>query len=307
MQRKRNIQLLVMLAVTVLLTVAVFYLTSTKGEEAVDKSMFKLADLTQVDQVTLMKEGKTVDLTFEGARWRVNGQLADRRMIDVLFATLQQVEPKRPVAASIQDSIDKILEQHGVKVSLFTQSQLQKEFLAGGNVSRTQAYFKNPGNPESFIMVIPGYRVYASGIFELDENGWKDKYVFNFNWKNFQTLKAVYANAKNDFEIARGKDYFEVKGIASDTTKLNDFLDAVSLLTVDQYVNPAEVNRYDSLMQTIPFQKLEVSDISGKTYSLALYETGGSQVLGVMEGQPALLDRRKIGGILKNKNWFMKN
>ena len=310
MQRKRNIQLLIMLAVTIVVTVLVFYFTTDGAEEVVDKNVFKLADLTQVDRITLLKEGKTVDLKFEGSRWRVNGQLADRRMIDVLFATLQQVEPKRAVASSIQDSIGKVLADHGVKVSLYVQSEIQKEFMAGGNGSRTLAYFKNPEDPEAFIMVIPGYRVYASGIFELDENGWKDKYVFNFNWKNFQNLKASYVNPKNDFEIARGKDYFQVQGLtASDTSKLNDFLDAVSLLTVDQYINPAEVNGYDSLIQTAPFESLTVNEISGKTYSLALYEMGSNnQVLGVIQGsQPALVDRRKVAGMFRTKNWFMKN
>ncbi len=111
--------------------------------------------------------------------------------------------------------------------------------------------------------------VYAAGIFELVEYGWKDRYVFNFNWRNFKSLKASFPyTPKNDFEVAMGESYFEILGMtAVDTTKLNDFLDAISLVEVDQYVNPEEVIGYDSLLAANPLMKVEVSDISGKTYS----------------------------------------
>ena len=126
----------------------------------------------------------------------------------------------RPVVESVKDSISSLLDSLGVRVSLYAGDELQQEFIAGGNLNKTQAYFKTLGESECYIMTIPGYRVYASGIFELDESGWKDKLVFNFNWRNFQSLKATYPSAsKNDFEIAMGKAYYEVKGVsAADTT-----------------------------------------------------------------------------------------
>jgi len=241
----------------------------------------------------------------------VNGVPADRTMIDVLFATLQQVEPARPVAETLQDSVSSVLDTQGVVVSLFAGDDLQREFIAGGNPGKTQAYFKIPGESECYIMTIPGYRVYASGIFELDENGWRDRLVFNFNWRNFQSLKATHPSSpQHDFEVAMGKEYYEVKGVAVvDTTKLNDFLDAVSLLTVDQYVKSETVEGYDSLIRTKPLLDLQISDVSGKTYTLILYEGGSPQaVLGIIEGvQPAFFDKRKVSGILKSRSWFVKH
>lgn len=311
MQQKRNIKLLFSLSALILSTVIVFFSFNTDDKQLVDKGIFRVEDFTRIDKVVLTKEKNSIELKFDNSRWKVNGQLADRNMIDVLFATLQQAEPKRPVAESLQDSIGNMIGQNGVTVSLFAGNELQRKFLAGGNSSKTQAYFKNPSEDESYIMVIPGYRVYASGIFELDENGWKDKYVFNFNWKNFQELKAAFPNyPKSDFEITMGKVYFEVKGVTEvDTTKLNDFLDAVSLLTVDEYIRKDEVAWYDSLLKSKPTLELQVSDVSGKSYSLVLYESGNrTSVLGIIQGeQPAFFNRRKVTGILKNKSWFVKN
>jgi hypothetical protein len=311
MEKKRNIRLLISLIVLMLGTVIVFFTFNTNEKQVVNKDIFRIADFTQVDKVVLTKGSDSIELKFDNSRWKVNGQLADRNMIDVLFATLQQAQPKRPVAEALQDSTASMLERNGVTVSLFAGDALQTKFLAGGNASKSQAYFKNPSEDESYIMVIPGYRVYASGIFELDENGWKDKYVFNFNWKNFQGLKATFVNSpKSDFEVSMGKVYFEVKGVAEvDTTRLNNFLDAVSLLTVDEYVNKEEVIGYQSLIEAPPILELHVQDVSGKTYSLALYESGnGTSVLGIIQGeQPAFFDRRKVTGILKNRNWFVRD
>ena len=311
MHQKRIIRLLISLVVLVIATGAVFVSFRTTDQAVVDKNIFKVEDLKQIDKIVLTKNNQPIELKFDGVRWKVNNQLADRSMIDVLFATLQQAEPKRQVTESLQDSIGTLLKNVGVKVSLFSAEELQREFLAGGNVNKTQAYFKNLTEDESYLVVIPGYRVYTSGIFELEENGWKDRYVFNFNWKNFQTLKSVIPGLpKNDFEIGMGKTYFEVKGIAAvDTTRLNDYLDAVSLLTVDQFVKKEEVMGYDSLLTGKPFLELEVSDVSGKKFSLSLYEPGNTTfVLGIIQGsQPAFFDKRKVAGILKRRDWFVKN
>lgn len=300
-----------MLVVLVTVTVGVFFVFNTDTSTVVDKALFKLSDFSTIDKVILEKDQKAIELKFDGARWKVNDQLADRSMIDVLFATLQQVEPKRPVAESLSDSIAAVLDSNGVVVKLYEGENLQKEFIAGGNATKTQAYFKYPDEENSYVMMIPGYRVYASGIFELPEYGWKDRFVFNFNWRNFKSLKASFPHApKNDFEVAMGESYFEILGMtAVDTTKLNDFLDAISLVEVDQYIDQDDVIGYDSLLAANPMMKVEVSDISGKTYSLSLYDQPNQpQVLSLIQGiHPAYIDKKKVVGLLKERAWFMKN
>jgi hypothetical protein len=308
MQRKRNIQLLFALAFLIA-TIALLLFFLSRKEEAVDVDLFRVTDFTQIDKVVFTKQGDTIELKFDGTRWEVNNQLADRRMIDVLFATLQQAKPKRPVAESIRDSVNTVLEKDGALVSLFISNELQKEFFVGGNATKTQTYFKNKEEGQSYVVVIPGYRVYTGGVFELNETDWKDKYVFSFNWRNFQSLKSTARNPKDDFEIAMGKTYYEVKGVSSiDTTKLNDFLDAVSLLTVDQYVKNEKNSEYDSLLATEPIVKLDVSDVSGKNYTLVLYEMDDrALVMGSIQGtQLALFDPRKLHPIIKSQSWFVK-
>src|SRR5690349_16441857 len=99
-----------------------------------------------------------------------------RNLISVLFCTIQQTWPKRKVTSQIEESIKTQVKNNGVKVSLFAGQSLEKTFYAGGNANKTQAYFIDTETDEIYIMEIPGYRVYVSGILELDESGWRDKY-----------------------------------------------------------------------------------------------------------------------------------
>lgn len=310
MEQKRNIRLLISLVVLTLTTVIVFFAFDTKQRVTVDKTLFRVEDFTVIDKVVLTTNQIPIELKFDGGRWKVNGQLADRSMVDVLFAALQQAEPKRAVAESLSDSVNTMLQANGTTVQLYEGENLQKQFIAGGNVTKTQAYFKSMDDELAYVMVIPGYRVYTSGIFEMEEHGWKDRYVFNFNWRNFKSLTASYPTTpQHDFEVAMGESYFEITGMPSaDTTKLNDFLDAVSLLEVDQYVKASEVEGYDSLVATQPDMQIEVSDISGKQYALALYRLPDqSRILGVLSGvTPALIDQRKVAGLFRERNWFLK-
>ncbi len=308
MQEKKNLWLLISLCVLTVLTAVAVYWVNRSRYVQVDQHIFQVADLKAIDQVILQKQQHKTLLTFDGTRWRVNGTTADRGMVDVLFATLQQAQPKRQVSGKIADTLNVELKATGVQVTLVSQGKTELTFTAGGNASKTQAYFAK--DDAVYVMVIPGYRVYTSGIFELDETGWKDKYVFHLNWRNFQSLKFTgNENPSNDFEIDMGKTYFEVKGIANvDTTRLNDFVDAVSLLTVDQYLTDTEALAYDSIIRITQGIDIQVGDIGGKTYSLTVYpQPGKKQVLGLIDGQQAaLFDSRKLVPVLKNKNWFAR-
>ena len=292
------------------MTAIVFYLSKTNGAVSVNPSMFKGFDFKSIDQVVLESKKGRVDLKFNGTKWKVNNQFdADQSMVEVLFATLQQAEPKRPLAADIQDSVSAMLKQQGVKISVVSAGQPALTFYAGGNAQKTQAYFATIGDdPKSYLVTIPGYRVYASGIFEVPEKDWKNKYVFGFNWRNFQRLEAEFPDQRaNNFEVEPNDSYFSVAGLVSiDTAKLNTFLDDVSLLTVDTYLDQASE---DSISQSSPIMLLKVKDIGQRVYTLELFWPNSSDaaIPGLINGiQWALFHPAKIRSIQKSKSFFEK-
>jgi hypothetical protein len=311
MQEKKNIRLIVSLLLLIAATVVVSLLMN-RPEKTVDKTIFKVADLKSIDQVTLESHGKKTELKFNGTKWKVNDQHnADRNLVDVLFATLQQAEPKRPVASSLRDSISASLEKTGVKVSLFDHGKMVKTFFAGGNRKKTEAYFKEEGNGAPYVMIIPGYRVYTSGVFELDENGWRDKRIFDFNWQNFKSLQASFpAEPSQNFKTSFANRSVTIEGISSvDTTRLNNYLDAVSLLMADAFINKDDLKTYDSVLARGPSVIIDITDVADRHYKLAVFPPAKDKsVPGVMgEDQYVVFKGRRISELFRKKDYFRKH
>jgi hypothetical protein len=307
MQKQKNIILMVSLVVMLGVTGVLLWTGDQSGTLEIDQTLFRV-DVTKVNKVMLTSTRDTIELDYDGARWQLNGEFAvDPNMVDVLFATIQQAIPRKTVAAALADSVTDALQKNGVRVSLFVDGQLQKEFYAGGNVQKTSAYFQLP-NGIPYTVVIPGYRVYTSGIFELRESGWKQKYVFGFNWRNFQRLEAEFpANHSFDFKVLMSKEYFGIEGVAqADTAKLNTFLDQVSLLTVDQYEDDRKVT--DSLSTLRPSMVIRVYDIAKREFSLQIFSPAkaGGDVYGLIGGkQAAIFNFQKISPLIRPKEFFI--
>jgi hypothetical protein len=304
MQERKNKQLFLSLALLVSTTVLTWFLFSAKEDDIVDKTIFKVQDLTSIDHIILETASEKVDLSFVNSQWLVNeGYPADQRMIEVLFATLQQAEPKRKAASALSDSIATEIGKKGVSVSLFSGNEKQLTFSAGGNSSKTQAFFKNEAG-DVFVMVIPGYRVYVTGILEMNSSDFRDKYVFGFNWRNFKSLKSEFPKAPNqNFQVSMQKNFFSIEGMAKvDTSKLNSFLDDISLLTVDQYVKSNQ--EIDSLSTGHPMMVITITDVANRTYDLKLFEAHGERTPGLIGNQQVLFESPKIRQIVRPRSFF---
>ncbi|HET9054738.1 MAG TPA: DUF4340 domain-containing protein [Cyclobacteriaceae bacterium] len=306
MQQKRNIRLLISLCVLIAITATVLFLFNRNGN-TVDKTIFRVTDLQAIDKVVLERDSAKTELAFDGIRWKVNSQTADRALIDVLFATLQQAEPRRKVSEKFADSLKTFLENNGVHVTLFQHDEPVLDFFAGGNAAKTQAWFAKAGDDAVYNMVIPGYRVYTSGIFELEAPGWKDKYVFNFNWQNFKSLNVAFtASPADNYEVTIDNAMAKINGVPGDTTRFNNFMDAVLQLTVDQYLTREQAKAYDSALISGQGFDITIMDIANKTYTLKLYpEAGKPRVFGMVHGTfPAVFDTHKVVPLMKSKGWF---
>ena len=312
MQEKKNIGLLISLAVLIVLTAIIYWFNFDNGSLEIDKTIFRVDDFKSIDKITFESKAGKVELKFNGTRWRVNEKYeADRNLVALLFATLQEVEPKRPAASSLMDSLSHVIESEGVKVSLFTADNKLQAFYAGGNIQKTQSYFKQDGEGTLYIMVIPGYRDYASGILELDENGWRDKRIFNFNWENFKELTATFSAAPGqNFKVAFSGKRVGIEGLTQiDTAKLNKYLDAVSLLNAGQFIPQNYFARYDSLAKTQPSVIIEVKDVAGRSYQLAVFHPikNDSNVLGrIGANEFVLFNRKSIVPLVKGNDYFVQ-
>ena len=311
MQEKENKQLLISFISLTLLSVCFYFFGKANNKIEVDSILFKVEDGYNINRIVLESSARKVALDFNGTRWTVNNNYeADRQLIKLLFATIEKAEPKRLVSNSQMDSVDSRISKSGVTVNLYEGENLIQSFRAGGNKQKTEAYFQKSSGQPSYVMVIPGYRLYVSYILELDENGWRDKRIFNFKWRNFKSLNLIVPpDRTQNFEVSFKDQFFGITGIAEvDTAKLNDYLDAVSLLSADQFISPGFSRLYDSLLKTNPSMRIEIMDIADKTYSLELFAPikNDPNVLGKLdENQPVLFNRNNILPIAKKKAFFV--
>lgn len=303
-QETRNKSLLISLVLLSTVLGLTLFLKSERREGAVNPDTYRQADLKKIDRVLMESPRGKVVLEYTNNSWKVNNDVpADRNLVEVLFATLKQAEPKRPVASSLQDSLKNILTSQGVKITLLSGDVVEESFYAGGNAEKTEAYFMKP-QQEAHVVTIPGYRVYVSGIFELAAANWREKLVFDFNWRNFKNLQATYLNEKGNFEVTVNKNMAVITGINEpDTARLNTFLDQLSLLTVEQYLDDKVLQ--DSLEKTEPIAKFTIEDIARRTYDLKVYNRG-KQFFALVKGNVAILDERRIIPLLRPKEFFVK-
>jgi len=305
-QKRQNKLLAFSLLVLISALVVTLLLKTGRDSNTVDQNLYRKVDLKKVDKIEMKSSNGKITLEYQNNHWKVNNDFdADRNLVEVLFATLQQAEPKRPVSSSQRDSLTKALQEHGVKVSLFAENNLEESFYAGGNSSKTEAYFNDPQTNESHVVTIPGYRVYVSGIFELAASGWREKLVFDFNWRNFKKLTATFNNPKGNFEVFVDKNIAVINNVTEpDTARLNTFLDHLSLLTVEEFVEQPKIQ--DSLEKTSPVATFVIEDIAKRTYELKIY-VQGKQFFGLIQGNNlAVFDERKVLPLLRPKDFFVK-
>lgn len=309
MQRKKNIQLLISLAVMTIVILLIFVSSNTKDKSTVDKDLFQVENLDKIDQVLLeSKKGKT-DLKFNGTKWMVNDKYdADRQMITVLFATLKQTIAKREVASHLQDSLQKEILSNGVKISCFEAGSLSKEIWAGGNAQKTETYFQaKDGKP--YLVTVPGYRVYVASIFELASNDWRNKQVFNFNWQNIKTLEVKYPADRKQSFIASFKDkYFSIEGIATDTTKLDRFMDGLFQLRSERILDSAEVKNYSNELAQKVMMEIVINDIGNRSYPLTLFqpEKESKYIVGKINNEVVLINPFALKEIFRKRDYFVQ-
>lgn len=303
----RNKILIISLAGLLVMSLLLAWFGREGGKSEVDKQMFRVVDSEKIDQVILKSPSSQVDLKFENSRWRVNGQWdADPQMIKVLFAMLRQVEPRRPVAAQLRDSVRGAMSQSGVRVTLFAEGINRMTFYEAGNDQKTETYFIKDGDEQPWLVAIPGYRVYVGGVLELDDYGWRNKRIFDFRWNTFKSLTASYpGEPAQGFEVEMKDHFFGIKGIDADTTKLNNYLDAVSLLFASRYLRDAGA---DSVSGRKIGAHIEVKDIGNRIYTLDIFApaAGDKEIFGKTgAGDVVAFERRSLSDILRRKTWFL--
>ena len=243
--------------------------------------------------------------------WQLNNTYrADPQLVALLRSVLHNVEVKRPVASNQQQEVERYLLENGSQVRIYGIDGLLQEFYAGGNEQEQISYFMKKGT--AYVMELPGYANYISGIFFLNEGNLRNRTLFASNYLNLQEIRVEYPQAEQDVRIEYDGKRLQVEGVPQpDSTQLLGFLSLFENLQAVGYVNPREYPELDSLMQQDPIAEITVTDLlnpDGKQLQIYPPAPEGRYRLGYLpaQQQAVLLDERLARMLLVDRSQLMK-
>lgn len=302
-RKTKNKRLAGILLLLIAVAVSLHFVFEPEDGIHVDRGLFAYDDPSKINKVLFISEEKTDTLAFINGSWQINNKFqADRQRVQVLFAILKQVRVRRKVAEAIEDSIARQMEAKGATVAFYEGPQLVKEFKIWGNEDDMITYMGS-GN-EIYITQIPGYRNFLAGIFLLDENGWREPRVFDFNWSNLQQVERL---GDHSFTITYDRGFYQVAGLpASDSSKMVDYLDDLSLLYVNDYLNRQEVRNLDDSLKKTSYS-IAVADVGNRKHTLEVMQkmpTSAETLVRVDSISFALVDNAQLQKISMPVSYF---
>lgn len=228
-----------------------------------------------VNKIVISGKSAKVELLFESGIWSVGDSLrANQDRIAVLLAAVTRAQGRRIASAEEQKFLAELSIKQGVQVEIFSGQKRLSRFTAVGNDEKKETWLLQDGGVPVQV-AIPGYRTFLFSAFETNPNRWKDLRIFDFNWRNFSGFKAEFPQQfAENFSIDQADGWFGISGLErSDTSRINSYLDAVSLLKADEF-RATSGPLLDSLQSISPRAILAARETSGVTHRLKLYEQG---------------------------------
>ena len=301
---KKNWVLLIILLVLSAVFAVLIRQDAADSSLEVEEGLFAVTDTAAVQRIELLQPGGTTQvLEQQNGTWMLNGRYrADEQLMRVLLSVLERVEVKRPVARTQQEEVQAELRQEGVRVQVYGAEGLLEEFIAGGEEEEMLSVFMQ--NDQAYVVELPGYVNYISGIFGLTENNLRNRTLFTSNYLNLQEVLINYPGETEDVVVRFDGETLEVGGTGvPDSAQLLNFLSLFENLQATGFVDVQEYPELDSLLQEAPVAKVVVKDLinpDGKALEIYGPTPDGRFRLAYLpkEEQALLLDERLAQALL---------
>ncbi|MCX6305122.1 MAG: hypothetical protein NT040_09145 [Bacteroidetes bacterium] len=285
-------------------------------------SDFKLNDSANVTRIFMSdKNNNTVTLTRNSpGSWSVNEKyLAQKQNIDLLLKTMVELEVQQPVAHAAHDNIVKELAVNAVKVEIyqmvfridlfgfirwFPHEKLTKVYYVGGATQNNLGSFMlMQDSSEPFIVFLPGFRGFVSPRYSPIEKYWRDYNVFRKTIPEIAAVKVeipatpdysyeVRNNGQNKFSLVSLTDKAEVANY--DTLKLLNFLSGFRNLNYEALLNDMDKTRKDSILRSVPFIIITLTDTAGVSKTITTYHKQGPDGQTDPKGNPLPYDLDRL-------------
>ena len=281
--KKANLILLAVLAI--LGSIGAWYVM-TKEDSNLEGYDFHFAvkDTADIGKIFLAdRTGKTVTLTRQdNVHWLVGGKHeVQADMIHLLLETFNQVDLKLRLPRQAVADVVKDMATEGIKVEIYDKGgKALRTFYVGGTTSDDRGTFMMMENSnEPYVMHIPGFQGMLRPRFHMDEQDWRDRFVFKLKPEDIKTVSVDYPTQQaKSFRLSREGTTFKVEPFYAVVPRINRpvvsgmvdaYLQGFSKLGIEGYEmgNPVA----DSLKNTSVFAKISVTTKNDVTKILTLH------------------------------------
>ncbi len=297
--KRKNLILLGLILLLIAANVVVFRIGFRSSSVSFDPALFTVSDTSLITEVTFSGKDGDIILNRSGGSWMVNGTYpVDEGLRRLLFSILNRIEVKREAEANATGTPTR------VKIS----GDQPMEFEVFGNPTRTKTYFSSQG--QTYEVELPGYRDYLGSIFELSKSQWRNRMLFDGNWRSIQRLTLDYTDSRKDLEIRFQDQFFVIEGVSEiDSNKVVNYLNQFDRFQANELIELPKFPDYQTLAQTEPMAVLTIESIHYSTrFSLSFYpmkETDRIGLVSTSTGDWAVVDRKRLANLLVETDFFM--
>ncbi|MDG1106409.1 MAG: hypothetical protein P8N26_09615 [Cyclobacteriaceae bacterium] len=261
--RVRNLVLLGISLLLIILNLWLFNLKPDLVSVSFDPDLFMIRDTTQIEKFQF--HSKILDHYFSRQEgWKLNNKFpSDPNLRKMLFTVSSRVKVSRALTGNEKEQLLKRNEELGTSVTLTLDGD-ERSYSVVGNANKTKTYFIE--NQEVYQVDIPGYQDFLASIYELKRDQWRDRLVFNGNWRTIQNMEVIYPEKSDKNLLIRFKEtFYEVDGLTEiDSSAVVAYLNQFEYMQANERISVGFSPAYDSLAQTPPEIIISLSDIKYK-------------------------------------------
>lgn len=285
-----------LIIVIILITIALwFYNKDRSGTISKELRDFAIEDSSYINKIFLAnKAGEEVLLTkIKPGIWKVNEEFIARNdAINLLLATMLQIEFKAPVGKNAKENVTKNLASGACKVEIYENNELIKTYFVGGETQDqlgTYMLLVDPETgknaPSACIVHIPGFNGYLTTRYFTQAKEWRSRNLFTFVPNEIQSVKVEFPLKRElSYEVKTlEKNVFDVVQLSSgnairdfDTLAVKQYLSYFQSVNFEDFASGLSPFQMDSIIQAIPIYELSITDFTGFSKKLRFYNKKGN-------------------------------
>ena len=288
----------------ILTIVTIRLLEQETNNLGIDKKAFQLNPEVEINEVILNGQGNLNRFTYSDGFWHLNDSLLlDQSMRDVFFSVVSHLEIRRPVLASRKDSIVNILLDQGIKTTISFGGDTLLDYWVAGN-RKLQVSWIMGQDHQPYQVHIPGYQSYVAGIFSVPTEDWRSRFLLNINFGLVRSIELDYAESTNDVLLDYDNGFFTMRNSNADSTEIANFLDQISFLQADQFLDKEAAKTVRRSMANMTLlAELKFLLVNGSTWKIRFLrlESDKANIYAILEdGTIASIDQQRLKELFKN-------